>query len=224
MLVEPLEGYRMWAPTYDAGPNPLLALERRVMTGLLGPLRGIRVLDVACGTGYWMQRLAEAGAIMFGFDICDEMLSYAQQKSAPETRLFLADASAIPVRSETADLTLCSFAASYFADLKRAMSEMARATRAGGRVIISDMHPAAMAAGWSRSFRKGRIRYEIEHTQWNDSSFRAAGREAGLQPKEQFDERFAEPERALFTAAGREHLFADASRIPAMRIITWIRL
>ena len=182
MLVEPLEGYRIWAPTYDAGPNPLLALERRVLTGLLGSLRGTRVLDVACGTGYWTQRLNEAGAITFGFDICDEMLRYAKPDDAPRTRLFLADAAAIPLKSETADLTLCSFAASYFADLKRAMSEMARVTRTGGRVIISDMHPAAMAAGWTRSFKIGRTLYEIEHTQWNDDAFRAAGWEAGLQP------------------------------------------
>jgi SAM-dependent methyltransferase len=224
MLVEPLEGYRMWAPTYDAGPNPLLALERRVLTDLLGSLCGVRVLDVACGTGYWTQRLDEAGAITFGFDLCDEMLRYAQLKSAPRTRLFLADASTIPLRSETADLTLCSFAASYFVDLKRAMSEMARVTRTGGRVIISDMHPDAMAAGWSRSFKKGRTLYEIEHTQWNDDAFCAAGWEAGLQPEEHFDEAFGEPERALFATAGRGHLFVEASRIPAIRITTWIRL
>jgi ubiquinone/menaquinone biosynthesis C-methylase UbiE len=224
MLVEPLEGYRMWAATYDAGPNPLLALERRVLTSLLGPLCEIRVLDVACGTGYWTHRLGEAGAITFGFDLCDEMLKHAQRKGAPQIRLFLADASAIPLRSETADLTLCSFAASYFFDLKQAMTEMARVTRAGGRVIISDMHPAAMAAGWSRSFRKGRTRYEIEHTQWNDDSFRTAGREAGLRLEEHFDEGFGEPERALFAVAHREHLIAEASRIPAIRITTWIRL
>lgn len=224
MVVAPLEGYRMWAATYDARPNPLLALERRVLARLLRPARGSCVVDVACGTGYWTHRLAESGAIAYGIDICEDMIGHAQRKDAHRARFLVADASEIPLRSETADVTLCSFAASYFPDLMRPMSEMARVTRTGGRVIISDMHPAAAAAGWTRSFRAGEKVYEIGHKQWSDDCFRAVGREARLQPQEHFDEGFAEPERALFAAAGREHLFAEVSRIPAVRITTWIRL
>jgi ubiquinone/menaquinone biosynthesis C-methylase UbiE len=224
MLVEPLVGYGIWAAKYDTTPNPLLALERRVLPDLLGPVLGSCVIDVACGTGYWTVRFRESGAIAYGFDLCDAMIRQAQRKVAPRNAFFVADASTIPLRSETADLTICSFAASYFSDLKAAMSEMARVTRKQGRVVISDMHPAAAAAGWRRSFRAGGILYEMQPAQWNDDAFRAAGREAGLRPERQFDEAFAEPEKKLFTAAGRPYLFSQVSRIPAIRITTWIRL
>jgi SAM-dependent methyltransferase len=224
MQVAALEGYRIWAASYDTIPNPLLALERRALANVLRPVYGSSVIDVACGTGYWTRRAEETGAIAFGFDLCREMIERAQQKSVSGGLFFVADASAIPVRSGTADLTLCSLAASYFPDLRRAMSEIARVTRTGGRVIVSDMHPSASAAGWNRSFRAGGTTYEIEHRQWSDDCFRAAGADAGLQEIEHFDEAFAEPERALFAAAGREHLFTEVRRIPAIRITTWIRL
>jgi malonyl-CoA O-methyltransferase len=225
MLVAPLEGYGIWAASYDAAPNPLVALERRVMSDVLRDVRGPRVVvDVACGTGYWTRRLEQAGAIVFGFDLSPEMVGQARSTCTSAGRYLLADVSAIAVRSEIADLTLCSLAASYFPDLKQAMSEMARVTRRRGRVIISDMHPAAIAAGWKRSFREGNNVYEIAHQQWSEECFLAAGRAAGLQPKEQFDEAFAEPERALFAAARREHMFDNAKRVPAIRITTWIRL
>jgi ubiquinone/menaquinone biosynthesis C-methylase UbiE len=219
MLVAPRQGYEIWAASYDAAPNPLLALERRVLRHLLHDTPGKRVIDVACGTGYWTRTLGEAGAIISGFDNCPPMIE--QAGGGP---FFVADAAAAAVRSETADLTLCSMAASYFIDLTQAMSEMARITRSGGRVILSDMHPAAVAAGWKRSFRAGQQVYEIEHRKWSDEVLHSAARTAGLAPHAHFDEAFAEPERALFAAAGREHLFDNLRQIPAIRITTWIRL
>lgn len=219
ILVAPMRGYALWAATYDGAPNPLVALERRVLKDLLPDTRGKRVIDVACGTGYWTRTLHQAGAIIFGFDNCPAMIEHANGGS-----FFLADAAAAAVRSETADVTLCSMAASYFTDLTKAMSEMARITRPRGRIIVSDMHPEAMAAGWKRSFRAAQQVYEIEHRQWSEDAFRAAARAAGLAPHAHFDEAFAEPERALFAAAGREHLFENVRRIPAIRITIWKRL
>jgi ubiquinone/menaquinone biosynthesis C-methylase UbiE len=219
MLVASLEAYGIWAATYDSAPNPLLALERRVMKGLLPDVRGKRVVDVACGTGYWTRTLRKAGALVFGFDNCPAMV-----ERGGGGQIFVADALAAAVRSETADLTLCSMGASYFTDLKQAMSEMARITRPRGQVILSDMHPAAMAAGWKRSFGATQHSYHIEHWQWSEEAFHDAALAAGLAPHARFDEAFAEPERALFSAAGREHVFEDVKQVPAIRITTWIRL
>ncbi len=66
------EAYRLWAPEYDATPNPLLALEERLLRDeLRRAVRGL-VLDVGCGTGRW-GRLLE-GCRYFGVDRCAEML------------------------------------------------------------------------------------------------------------------------------------------------------
>ena len=51
VLVDVQEGYRLWSGTYDRDPNPVLALERRVIRERLGPLSGRCVLDIATGTG-----------------------------------------------------------------------------------------------------------------------------------------------------------------------------
>ena len=48
------DAYRFWSVSYDDDPNPILALERRVIRERLGALSGKCVLDVATGTGYWL--------------------------------------------------------------------------------------------------------------------------------------------------------------------------
>jgi malonyl-CoA O-methyltransferase len=136
MLVAALEGHRMWAASYRTAPNPLLALEDRLLPQIMGPVAFRRVVDVACGTGRWVGRLAEWGAHVVGIDFCAEMLEQAPWNV--HTRLVLGDAVCLPIRPATADLTICSFAAAYFPDLERAVWEMARITKPGGRPVISN--------------------------------------------------------------------------------------
>ena len=50
--------FAAWAEVYDNDPNPLLALEERYLTRLLPDIQGKNALDVGCGTGRWLQRLA----------------------------------------------------------------------------------------------------------------------------------------------------------------------
>jgi ubiquinone/menaquinone biosynthesis C-methylase UbiE len=51
-------GFDRWAEVYDEQANPLTALEERILLGLLPPLQGRDVLDVGCGTGRWLNRVA----------------------------------------------------------------------------------------------------------------------------------------------------------------------
>src|SRR5690606_22097258 len=52
-----LAAHALWAETYDRSPNPLLALEERLLPPLLPDLRGLTALDAACGAGRWLGRL-----------------------------------------------------------------------------------------------------------------------------------------------------------------------
>ena len=61
MLLSASVAYRMWAPSYDADPNPLLALEARVVRDLLPGLYSRIVVDVGCGTGAWLSVFQEKG-------------------------------------------------------------------------------------------------------------------------------------------------------------------
>ena len=53
MLLSSSAAYRLWAPYYDTVPNPLLALEERLVGELLPPSGFRTVIDVGCvGSGF----------------------------------------------------------------------------------------------------------------------------------------------------------------------------
>src|SRR5947209_3754795 len=108
MRVSAIEGHRLWAPVYDSGLNPLVALERRAMRNLVKPLRPSRMIDVACGTGKWLLHFQQAGSQVFGCDACQEMLSEATKTPSLRGRIALGDAERIPFSNSIADLVLCS--------------------------------------------------------------------------------------------------------------------
>jgi len=223
MRVSAIEGHRYWAASYDAGPNPLLALETRLLLERLSPLRVSRFLDVACGTGRWMLLAHECGSQVFGVDFCAEMLLEASRKPGLAGCLSLADACHVPVADGAADLTLCSFALGYLESPDQAIAEMARVTRKAGRVVITDLHPCALAAGWTRSFRSDGQVFEIDHHRHPIAVWEAAADSAGLAFDWRIDAGFAEPERAIFRQAGKEALYPELSSIPALLAMSWTK-
>ncbi len=144
MVVSAAQGYEMWSDHYDSTPNPLLALETRMLAPRLGDLCGRTVLDVAAGTGRWMSYSVAHGAHALGIDLSAQMLGVASGKTGLSGRLVLGDASVLPFRSDSFDLAICSFALSYLPCAAPALAEMARVAR---RVVISDMHPARGTIG-----------------------------------------------------------------------------
>jgi malonyl-CoA O-methyltransferase len=221
MRVSPLEAHEIWAPQYDSDINPLLALEIRSLIGLLGPLASKRFLDVACGTGRWMRYLKEHGATVFGADLSEAMLRAGTWCDVGVDRRVQAEATLLPFPDYFADTTLCAFAAGYFPDLDAAFGELARVTRPGGRVIVTDLHPSAIDAGWTRSFRADSRLYEIDHFAHTGNDFRRAGGKAGLTLCRRLDAHFSDPERELFQAAGKEQVFQVVRRVPAVWIGVW---
>ena len=212
------EGYRLWAPTYDSAPNPLLALEERIAAPMLGPLAGSRVVDLCAGTGRWMAIARRGAANVAGIDLSPEMLSCAAQKPGCAGRVALADLTSLPLHSGAADLAICSFGISYVASLAAAFREMARVAR---RILISDLHPAAAQAGWRRSFENGSQTCCVAYYARSLDELDEAARAAGFSPQQTVEARFGEPERCIFASAGKEHLFEEVSRIRAVFAKTW---
>jgi malonyl-CoA O-methyltransferase len=224
MLVTALEGHRLWSSTYDSTPNALLALDQRILSVWLGPLAGLTVIDVGSGTGRWVQYGREHNACAVGFDACVEMLQQAGRKAPVQGQVAAADATLLPVRSRVADIVICSFCLSYLQDPLPAMLEMGRVTRPGGRVVISDLHPDAERAGWKRSFRCEATQYELMHCAHSDDLLAEYAAHAGLKLIWQTSASFGPSEEFVFRAARKEHLFAQASRIPALRAVAWRKL
>ena len=222
-VVEPLEGFRLWAETYDDDLNPVLALEHRVLLGELDPFTGKRVLDVACGTGRWMAAAQRQGAASFGIDLSKEMLCRAERKDQLAGRLVLADACCLPIASEAADVVVCSFALGSMASVRVAIRELSRVTRLGGRVIVSDLRPDTGQLPWRSTFRNGTRVYEVAQHRHDQEDCVAAGRVAGLRLVRCLEPRFGETERGIFRRAGKEREFESARRVPAVSIFIWER-
>jgi len=220
MLLTATEGYKIWSDHYDSSPNPLLALESRVLAPRLGHLDGLGVLDVATGTGRWMSYAADRGARPVGLDISAPMLGVAARKAQISGRLVLGDAASLPFRSGSIDLAICSFALSYLPSATAALGEMARVAR---RIVVSDLHPEAMLAGWNRSFRSAGQSWRIEQFYHGLGDLDRIARAAGMRLRWTVEAAFDLPELPLFELAGKRDLFAEVHRTPAVFAASWVK-
>jgi ubiquinone/menaquinone biosynthesis C-methylase UbiE len=205
-----VEAYGQIASVYDRTPNALLALEQRTLLPLLPDLRVLLVIDIGAGTGRWLHHARSAGAQTLALDVSLEMLA-----SAPEPHV-LADALMLPLRDNSADIVFCTFTIGY---APQCFSELARVARPGGMLIVSDVHPDALARGWSRSFRVGDEVVKPTHYPYSieDLHDPSMARTHLLEP------RLGEPERPIFAAANKLVLYDTACAHPAIFVAIWTK-
>lgn len=219
------EGYERWAPIYDRDPNPLLAREERHIVPLLPDLQNKRILDLACGTGRWLDRLmTQGGASGAGIDRSDAMLRVASGKCALKGRLARATCESLPFRDGLFDLAICSFALGHIRDLRSMARELARVTNPGADVFVSDLHPAAYARGWRTGFRDGTAAVQIEMLPRAAEETVQAFCSNGFECLTQVALRLGDPEKPIFARAGKSHAFPEARLLPAVLVCHFKRL
>ena len=78
---------------------------------LLGTLRGRSVCEIACGTGYWTERIAPVAARVFASDFNEEVLAIARTKPLPpgRVRFVRADAYQLPQPPFACDAAVAGF-------------------------------------------------------------------------------------------------------------------
>jgi demethylmenaquinone methyltransferase / 2-methoxy-6-polyprenyl-1,4-benzoquinol methylase len=109
---------------------------RAVDLARVGP--GSRALDVATGTGDLAIELSARGAQVVGLDFSERMLELAREK-APAIEFVQGNALELPYPTASFDAVTVGFGARNFSDLERGLSELARVTRPGGRVVILEI-------------------------------------------------------------------------------------
>src|SRR6058998_1392979 len=150
--LSPLEGYRLWATTWETDPSAIVALESRFLAPWFADLRGKVVVDLSCGAGRWLAYAEARNGTVVRMDLCREMLLEAKKKPALAGRLALADTCRLPLADRCADLAICTLSLGHMSAMKSAVSELARIVRPGGSLFISDFHPDAIRRGWKRTF------------------------------------------------------------------------
>lgn len=100
------------------------------------------VLDIGTGTGHTAFALAPHVRLVMGLDPTAEMLEQAEalrhQRGLTNVTWLLGDAHHLPLASRSVDIVTCRRAAHHFTDIRRALSEMRRVLKAGGRLVIDD--------------------------------------------------------------------------------------
>ena len=99
---------------------------------------GKKVVDVGCGTGYWLAYLPKDFEKV-GVDISKQMLEKAKEKGLKN--VVLGDVQNIPLKSNYFDTSLCFFTLQHILSLENlisALKEIYRITRKKGRIIIAE--------------------------------------------------------------------------------------
>lgn len=96
---------------------------------------GERVLDLAAGTAVSTVELARSGAWCVAADFSLGMLRAGARREVPKAA---ADALHLPFADEAFDAVTISFGLRNVADPDRALAELARVTRPGGRLLVCE--------------------------------------------------------------------------------------
>lgn len=129
------------AKRYDLA-NDVLSLGadrewRRLVVEAVDPRPGQNVLDLAAGTGTSSQPFADAGAHVMPTDLSIGMLEVGKQRR-PGLSFVAGDALALPYADDSFDAVTISFGLRNVEHTVKALTEMRRVTRPGGRLVVCE--------------------------------------------------------------------------------------
>jgi ubiquinone/menaquinone biosynthesis C-methylase UbiE len=110
------------------------------ITSQVDPRPGLTLLDVGCGPGSFHLRLAHHGMRIVGVDASPGMTREARQQANHQqirALILQGDAQALPIADQSCDRAMALHMLFHVPDVLRALREIRRALRPGGRVVIS---------------------------------------------------------------------------------------
>jgi SAM-dependent methyltransferase len=151
------------ASSFDAkrfgGPigRILLRDQERVLADFLGDVTGLRILDVATGTGRAALALAKRGARVTGVDASTEMLRVARTRAADagvSIEFIEGDAHALAFSDRSFDSAVCLRMLMHVPDWRKALGELCRVT---ARRLVFDYPALSSAAALQAIWRRAAV-------------------------------------------------------------------
>jgi ubiquinone/menaquinone biosynthesis C-methylase UbiE len=146
-------------------------IEHDLILRLAGDVRGRRALDAGCGDGSLSIALAKRGALVTGVDCDPAMLAEAREQA----RINRVDVGFregrvenLPFEDGGFDLALAVTVLCFVPDIDRAMAEMARVLRPGGRLVLGELNR------WSLWAARRRLKAWLGSRLWREVRFRSA--------------------------------------------------
>jgi len=112
--------------------------------GRLGLKPGMRVLDVACGTGNQSIPAAKTGASVTGLDIAPNLLDQARARATAQNlniKFIEGDAEELPFPNAEFDAVISMFGAMFAPRPERVASEFKRVCKTGGLIAMGNWTP-----------------------------------------------------------------------------------
>jgi demethylmenaquinone methyltransferase/2-methoxy-6-polyprenyl-1,4-benzoquinol methylase len=137
---------------------------RRALIQAIDPRPGLRILDVATGTGLVAAGLAQRGATVIALDQSEDMLDGARQRLAAHPdlaariKLVQGEAEELPFADGEFDALSFTYLLRYVDDRAATMRELARVVKPGGRIAMVEFavpRSAPLRALWRVHTRVG---------------------------------------------------------------------
>ena len=126
--------------------NDLLSLGRtkawrRVVTSIIAPKPGMKILDIAAGTGSSSRPLVDKGAEVTALDFSQGMIEQGRKQNK-NIKFVQGDALKLPFEDNFFDVTTISFGLRNTSNTDKALKEALRVTKDGGRIVVAEFsHP-----------------------------------------------------------------------------------
>lgn len=126
----------------------------------VAPQRGERILDLAAGTGTSSMAFVPSGAQVVAADFSQGMIAEGRRRhgDVPNLEFVQADATDLPFADGEFDAVTMSFGLRNVNDPRRALRELRRVTRPGGRIVVCEFsHPPSPVFNGLYRFYNGRV-------------------------------------------------------------------
>ena len=167
---------RFWGDYLDKTLELPMKLCREAMQRLQNSRDSLKIVDVACGTGEFLKRLASLKSFLLnrellmpettcefcGIEPSREMLEQARNKflkyEDTKIKLLQGQAESLPLDESSVDILCSTNAFHFFGDKKRALDEMYRALKPQGIMIVTD---------WCADYWLVQMYHFLEYLRWN---------------------------------------------------------
>ena len=129
-------GWTAAAMSYESVVGPLTAQSADATLDAAGVTAGCKVLDVCTGHGVLAHVATQRGAKVSALDFAETMIA-AARRNVPTADCQLGDAQNLPYEDDTFDAVVCGFGLLHVPEPDRALVEIHRVLRPGGRVALS---------------------------------------------------------------------------------------
>jgi SAM-dependent methyltransferase len=135
-----LAGWDRKASSYDGTLGSVTPQAIGPLLDAVGAAPGVRLLDIACGTGALAAQAERRGTEVVGMDFAPGMVAEAARRH-PGVEFRAGDAEAIPLPDASVDAVTCSFGMLHMERPDRVLAEVARVLRPGGRFAMTAWTP-----------------------------------------------------------------------------------